>query len=63
MVSSPEELIKNIDENTIAVGAVLGTTFTGAFDDVLLLNKMLNEYEEKPEILYHCMLMLPALDL
>ncbi|MEM0133057.1 glutamate decarboxylase [Acidiplasma sp.] len=47
MVSDPAELIKNIDENTMAVGAVLGTTFTGAFDNVFLLNKMLNEYEEK----------------
>ncbi|WP_393971745.1 glutamate decarboxylase [Oxyplasma meridianum] len=36
-----EDVKKNIDENTIAVGVVLGTTFTGEFDPVGEINDML----------------------
>ena len=40
--------MENVDENTIAVGAVLGTTFTGAFNDVKKINSLLVylSYEE-----------------
>ncbi len=40
-VIGPDDVRKKIDENTIAVGAVLGTTFTGEFDPVTELNDML----------------------
>ncbi len=40
-VIDPDDVRKKIDENTIAVGAVLGTTFTGEFDPVADLNDML----------------------
>ncbi len=40
-VISPDDVRKKIDENTIAVGAVLGTTFTGEFDPVADINDML----------------------
>ncbi|WP_337860552.1 glutamate decarboxylase [Ferroplasma sp.] len=43
MVADPEKLVESVDENTIAVGAVLGTTFTGAFDDVKKINALLEE--------------------
>jgi glutamate decarboxylase len=36
-----EDMLKEIDENTIAVGAVLGTTYTGVVDPVKRLNSAL----------------------
>ncbi len=33
-VISPEEVVRRIDENTIGVVAILGTTFTGEFDPI-----------------------------
>lgn len=37
----PEDVINQVDENTIAVGVVLGTTFTGEFDPVGEINDLL----------------------
>lgn len=39
----PEKLAAAIDENTIGVGAVLGTTYTGAFEDVATLDTLVGE--------------------
>ena len=39
----PEDIEPHIDENTIGVAAVLGTTFTGHADDVVGINKLLVE--------------------
>ncbi len=36
-----------IDENTIAVGAIVGTTFTGQVDDVAGINKLLLKHKQK----------------
>jgi len=36
-----------IDENTIAVGCVLGTTFTGQSDEIWKINDLLEEIKEK----------------
>ncbi len=36
-----------LDENTIAVGAIVGTTFTGQVDDVKSINDMLIQYEKE----------------
>ncbi len=44
---SPEKLVSMVDENTIAVGAVMGTTFTGAYDDVKKLNQLLENLKNK----------------
>ncbi len=41
------EVRQLIDENTICVGAVLGTTFTGQIDPIRELNDMLLEVREK----------------
>lgn len=37
----PEDVLREVDENTIAVGVVLGTTFTGEFDPVQEINDLL----------------------
>ena len=37
----PEDVEPHIDENTIGVAAVLGTTFTGHMDDIVGINKLL----------------------
>jgi glutamate decarboxylase len=42
-VIGPEDVQPHIDENTIGVAAVLGTTFTGHADDIVGINKLLVE--------------------
>ena len=37
----PEDVEPHVDENTIGVAAVLGTTFTGHMDDIVGINKFL----------------------
>ena len=37
----PEDVEPHIDENTIGVAAVLGTTFTGHADDIVGINRLL----------------------
>ncbi len=43
----PEDARPFIDENTIAVGAVMGTTFTGGLDDVAGLAHLLDDLQER----------------
>ncbi len=43
----PEDVEPHIDENTIGVAAVVGTTFTGHADDVVGINKLLLDTKEK----------------
>jgi len=43
LVIGPEEVEPHIDENTIGVAAVLGTTFTGHADDITGINDLLVE--------------------
>ena len=40
-VIGPEDVEPHVDENTIGVAAVLGTTFTGHADDIVGINKLL----------------------
>ncbi|AKB18368.1 MULTISPECIES: glutamate decarboxylase [unclassified Methanosarcina] len=42
-----EAVAERIDENTICVGCVLGTTFTGEIDPVKDINDLLLEYEKE----------------
>jgi glutamate decarboxylase len=42
----PEDVEPHIDENTIGVAAVLGTTFTGHADDIVGINEMLVAIKE-----------------
>ncbi len=46
----PEDVEPHIDENTIGVAAVVGTTFTGHADDVVGINKLLLEIKDKKGI-------------
>ena len=40
-VATPEKLAAAVDENTIGVALVLGTTYTGAFEDVKAVDALL----------------------
>lgn len=44
---SMDDLRKNVDENTIGVFAILGSTYTGHYQDIEAVSKVLDEYEEK----------------
>ncbi|KAF8605688.1 glutamate decarboxylase [Ceratobasidium sp. AG-I] len=46
-VMSPERAMQFIDENTIGVMVILGSTYTGAFEDVEGMARLLDEYEAK----------------
>ncbi len=41
----PEDVEPHLDENTIGVAAVLGTTFTGHADDIVGINKLLRRHQ------------------
>ncbi|MET0559915.1 MAG: glutamate decarboxylase, partial [Solirubrobacterales bacterium] len=45
-VIGPEDVEPHIDENTIGVAAVLGTTFTGHADDIVGINNLLLDIKE-----------------
>ena len=47
IVIGPEDVEPHIDENTIGVAAVLGTTFTGHADDVVGINDLLVEIKNE----------------
>ncbi|KAJ6791350.1 glutamate decarboxylase-like isoform X2 [Iris pallida] len=42
-VMDPVKAVEMVDENTICVAAILGSTLTGEFEDVKLLNELLTE--------------------
>ncbi|KAJ1929231.1 glutamate decarboxylase gad1 [Tieghemiomyces parasiticus] len=46
----PEEAIKHIDENTIGMFIILGSTYTGHFEPVHQLSQMLDEVERRTGI-------------
>lgn len=43
----PKEIARRVDENTICVGAILGTTFTGQYDDIEGINKYLLKIKQQ----------------
>jgi glutamate decarboxylase len=43
----PELVKENIDENTIGIFVILGSTYTGHYEPVEEISKVLDEYEEK----------------
>jgi glutamate decarboxylase len=43
----PEDVEPHVDENTIGVAAVLGTTFTGHSDDIVGINQLLLDLKKK----------------
>ena len=46
-IVGPEEVEEQIDENTIAVGAVLGTTFTGQVDEIAEIDELLRHVKQE----------------
>lgn len=42
-VMDPYKAVELVDENTICVCAILGSTYNGEFEDVQLLNDLLEE--------------------
>lgn len=42
-IMDPSKAVEMVDENTICVAAILGSTLTGEFEDVKLLNQLLTE--------------------
>lgn len=46
-VMDPAKAVDMVDENTICVAAILGSTLTGEFEDVKLLNELLTEKNNK----------------
>ncbi|KAL9115856.1 MAG: hypothetical protein Q9227_000224 [Pyrenula ochraceoflavens] len=42
-VIDPEEAVNLVDENTIGICAILGTTYTGEYEDVQMINDLLVE--------------------
>jgi glutamate decarboxylase len=49
-VIGPDDVEPHVDENTIGVAAVLGTTFTGHADDIVGINKLLLDIKKKREL-------------
>lgn len=43
----PAKAVELVDENTICVAAILGSTLNGEFEDVKLLNDLLTENNAK----------------
>ncbi|MCW2768888.1 MAG: glutamate decarboxylase [Aeromicrobium sp.] len=43
----PEDVAPHLDENTIGVAAVLGTTFTGHMDDITGINQLLLDVKQR----------------
>ena len=46
-IVNAEEVLKRIDENTIGVGVILGTTFTGQYEPVKQINDALDKLNKK----------------
>ena len=46
----PEDVEPHLDENTIGVAAVLGTTFTGHMDDIVGINRLLLDVKKQREL-------------
>jgi glutamate decarboxylase len=49
-VIGPEDVEPHVDENTIGVAAVLGTTFTGHADDIVGINELLLRIKKEREL-------------
>ncbi|KAH8929011.1 glutamate decarboxylase [Atractiella rhizophila] len=52
-VFDPKEMVDLVDENTIMVVAILGTTYTGQYENVAALNDLLEEKNKELEYKVH----------
>src|SRR5881394_28562 len=46
----PDDIEPHVDENTIGVAAMVGTTFTGHADDIVGINKLLVDLKKEKEV-------------
>lgn len=46
-VMTPEKMIEAIDENTIGVCAILGSTYTGEYEDIEKMDRLIGELNKK----------------
>lgn len=51
-VMDPVKAVELVDENTICVAAILGSTLNGEFEDVKLLNDLLLKKNEQTGYVY-----------
>ncbi len=49
-IIGPDDVEPHLDENTIGVAAVLGTTFTGHMDDIVGINELLLDVKNKRDL-------------
>lgn len=47
LVMDPVKAVEMVDENTICVAAILGSTLNGEFEDVKLLNELLMQKNKR----------------
>lgn len=52
-IMDPEKAVEMVDENTICVAAILGSTLNGEFEDVKRLNDLLLEKNNETGYLSH----------
>ena len=52
-VMDPEKAVEMVDENTICVAAILGSTLNGEFEDVKRLNDLLLEKNQATGCVYY----------
>lgn len=50
LMMTPDDVLKYIDENTIAVVPTLGITYTGRYEDVAAISKVLDTYQKQTGI-------------
>lgn len=55
-VMDPEKAVELVDENTICVAAILGSTLNGEFEDVKLLNDLLSKKNSQTGYISFCCL-------
>lgn len=53
-VMDPVKAVEMVDENTICVAAILGSTYNGEFEDVKLLNDLLLEKNKQTGYVHIC---------
>jgi hypothetical protein len=47
---NPDEAVTLVDENTVLVCAILGSSYTGEYDDVAAINRLLLEKNKQMEL-------------
>lgn len=55
-IMDPVKAVEMVDENTICVAAILGSTLTGEFEDVKTLNDLLTTKNNETGYTYYALL-------